>query len=109
MDAGDAFPPRDAPAPLFGDLLVVAAQMFAALQFILEEKYLAKYKVPALLAVGLEGCWGVALCAVALPVLSYVKASDGIPLDDAPMALREVLHSTQLQVCKDSSSAERCV
>jgi hypothetical protein len=38
----------DAPvaaAPLFGDVLVVMAQMFTALQFILEEKFLVKYKV----------------------------------------------------------------
>jgi len=34
-----------AAAPLFGDILVVAAQMFTALQFILEEKFLVKYKV----------------------------------------------------------------
>ena len=43
-----------APAPLLGDALVVLAQLFAATQFIVEEKYLAKYEVPALLAVGLE-------------------------------------------------------
>ena len=40
--------------PLLGDVLVVLAQLFAASQFIVEEKYLAKYEVPALLAVGLE-------------------------------------------------------
>eukprot|EP00882_Tetradesmus_deserticola_P026641 GHRQ01029407.1.p1 GENE.GHRQ01029407.1~~GHRQ01029407.1.p1 ORF type:complete len:319 (+),score=128.52 GHRQ01029407.1:1002-1958(+) len=34
-----------AAAPLFGDILVVAAQMFTALQFIMEEKFLVKYKV----------------------------------------------------------------
>lgn len=43
-----------APYPLLGDMLVVLAQLFAAAQFIVEEKYLAKYEVPALLAVGLE-------------------------------------------------------
>jgi drug/metabolite transporter (DMT)-like permease len=32
-------------APLFGDLLVVCAQAFTALQFILEERYLVRYKV----------------------------------------------------------------
>lgn len=37
--------PDTAAAPLFGDLLVVGAQMFTALQFILEEKFLVKYKV----------------------------------------------------------------
>jgi len=35
-------------------VLVILAQLFAAAQFIVEEKYLAKYQVPALLAVGLE-------------------------------------------------------
>jgi hypothetical protein len=30
-----------------GDLLVVCAQMFTALQFILEEKFLVQYKVGA--------------------------------------------------------------
>jgi drug/metabolite transporter (DMT)-like permease len=34
-----------AAAPLFGDVLVVLAQMFTALQFIMEEKYLVTYKV----------------------------------------------------------------
>jgi hypothetical protein len=38
-----------AAAPLFGDMLVVAAQMFTALQFIMEEKFLVKYKVGEML------------------------------------------------------------
>lgn len=38
-----------AAAPLFGDVLVVVAQMFTALQFILEEKYLVQFKVGLLL------------------------------------------------------------
>ena len=49
--------PRDLPVardPALGDVLVVLAQLFAALQFIVEEKFLAQYQVPALLAVGLE-------------------------------------------------------
>lgn len=33
-----------AAAPLFGDILVVVAQMFTALQFIMEEKYLVQFK-----------------------------------------------------------------
>ena len=42
--------PDVAAAPLFGDLLVVGAQMFTALQFILEEKFLVKYKVGKIIA-----------------------------------------------------------
>lgn len=42
-NAGDDSP--IAAAPLFGDILVVMAQMFTALQFILEEKFLVQFKV----------------------------------------------------------------
>lgn len=58
----------------------------AAGQFVVEERYLAKYHVPALLAVGLEGFWGLILCFVVLPILSVVSATDGLPLDDVPQA-----------------------
>lgn len=47
-------------------------------------------KVPALLAVGIEGAWGFALCAVALPVLSVIRGGDGLPLDDAAGAAKEI-------------------
>lgn len=60
--------------PLLGDLLIVGAQAATALQFITEEKMLSRHRVPALLAVGLEGAWGVCLCAVALPVLTLLSA-----------------------------------
>ncbi|MEW5314032.1 MAG: hypothetical protein WDW38_005560 [Sanguina aurantia] len=72
-----------ASAPLFGDMMVVAAQAFAALQFILEEKFVSEYKVPTLLAVGLEGSWGMGLALLALPLSSYLTGPDGGPLDDA--------------------------
>ncbi|KAI8462765.1 MAG: hypothetical protein J3K34DRAFT_527501 [Monoraphidium minutum] len=89
LDA-DAAAAAAAAAPLFGDVLVVCAQAFNALQFILEEKFLVQYKVPALLAVGLEGCWGFALCALALPALALARGGDGLPLDDAPAAAAQV-------------------
>jgi hypothetical protein len=50
-----------AAAPLFGDMLVVAAQMFTALQFIMEEKFLVKYKVRA--ASGLSRSVQLSWCA----------------------------------------------
>jgi drug/metabolite transporter (DMT)-like permease len=34
--------------PILGDVLVVAAQLITAFQMVLEQKYLDKYKVPAL-------------------------------------------------------------
>ena len=39
------------------------ALLAAALQFILEEKFLGQFHVQPLLAVGLEGMWGILLCS----------------------------------------------
>ena len=49
---------------------------------------LVQYRVPALLAVGLEGFWGLVICAVALPVLSNVNGGDGRALDSFRGALQ---------------------
>lgn len=53
-------------------------------------------QVPALLAVGLEGCWGLVLCAVLLPLTTLVRGPDGLPLDDAPAAFRAILGNAEL-------------
>lgn len=90
----------------------MAAQILQASQFIVEEKYLAKvkqayetfgafarlhyllrscrlqYRVPALLAVGLEGFWGLLICAIALPILTAVHGPNGLPLDSLPSAVK---------------------
>jgi hypothetical protein len=42
--------PSSAPNPLLGDVLVVLAQLLAATQFIVEEKFLSKYHAPVLMA-----------------------------------------------------------
>eukprot|EP00891_Asterochloris_glomerata_P001144 jgi/Astpho2/1144/Aster-07690 len=84
--------------PVLGDILVVIAQVAAALQFIIEEKYLAQYRVPALFGVGLEGFWGLLISCAALPILALVTGPNGMPLDSLPAALREIRASRQLQV-----------
>lgn len=89
---------QEAKDPVLGDILVVIAQVAAALQFIIEEKYLAKYRVPALLGVGLEGMWGLILSAIALPILSIVKGPGGTPLDSLVTAAHEIRGSWQVQV-----------
>lgn len=82
---------------LRGNLLVVLAQLLTALQFIVEEKYLKGYRVPTLLAIGLEGMWGLLICAIGLPLLSFVNGPGGEPLEDLRAAWRQVQNSTQLQ------------
>lgn len=56
----------------------------------------ALLQVPALLAVGLEGCWGLVLCSFLLPVTSLVRGPDGLPLDDALAAFRAILSNVEL-------------
>ena len=71
---------------LLGDILVFAAQVVAALQFIVEEKFLSKYSVPPHIAVGLEGFWGLIICAVSFPLLGMLRQSNGEPIDDFSVA-----------------------
>ena len=47
-------------------------QVFAALQFVVEEKYVKHYRIPASLAVGLEGFWGLILSCLLLPLFQNV-------------------------------------
>ena len=86
-----------APNPLLGNTLVVLAQVLNAMQFILEEKYLVQYRAPVLLAVGLEGAWGLVICALATPFLSQIRGPDGLPLDSFGEAFAQIRGSATLQ------------
>jgi hypothetical protein len=59
--------------------------------------------VPALLAVGLEGCWGLLLCSFVLPITTLVKDSNGLPLDDAVAAVRSIISDSGLGLAVYSS------
>ena len=48
----------DAPNPLLGDVLVLAACVVSATQMVVEEKFVSQYEVPPLQVVGWEGVWG---------------------------------------------------
>ncbi|KAK9801947.1 hypothetical protein WJX73_008800 [Symbiochloris irregularis] len=91
--------------PLVGDIFVVTAQLAAATQFIIEEKYLTAYRVPALLAVGLEGMWGLLISAAALPAMSFVRWPDGTHVDVLSNAIKEIMASKQLQISTAGSVA----
>lgn len=65
-----------------GILLVVSAQILSALQYVIEEKIMHKYKTPALLAVGLEGLFGSIFIALSFPFLlnqdhRFLNVKDG--------------------------------
>ncbi|KAI8922934.1 hypothetical protein BC831DRAFT_473599 [Entophlyctis helioformis] len=62
-----------------GILLVVLAQTFTAMQFVIEEKIMARYEVPAIKAVGLEGLFGLICVGVGMPILHYTIGIHGAP------------------------------
>lgn len=65
-----------------------------------------QYRVPALLAVGLEGFWGLVICSAALPILSKVHGSDGLPLDGFNDAIK-VHHRLPMAPCNPSLPASQ--
>ena len=62
----------------------------------------AAWQVPALLAVGLEGCWGLVICAFALPLLTVVPGPGGKVIDDLPQAWR-------VRTCTAAYHARACM
>jgi len=55
-----------------GDLLVIMAQVIVSIQMVYEEKFLNKYDVPALLAVGLEGIFGMIILSAAIIPMYFI-------------------------------------
>lgn len=54
-----------------GLVVVPLAQMFAALQFVAEERIMAEHDVAPVVVVGLEGLFGAAIVLVLMPVLHF--------------------------------------
>lgn len=85
-----------APNPLLGDVLVVIAQLVAATQMVVEEKFVGKYNVPPLQVVGSEGIWGVAVTSVILFVLYWIPPVRRI--DNSVDAILQIYHGHLLLV-----------
>ncbi|EGD73187.1 transmembrane protein C2orf18 [Salpingoeca rosetta] len=58
--------------PILGDALIIAAQLVVAVQMVVEEKFLTKYEVPALLAVGWEGVFGLLVMSTLSMIFFYI-------------------------------------
>lgn len=64
--------------PVLGNIFVIFAQLIVAGQMVIEEKFVAGYNVPALLAVGLEGFFGFVIVAILVAGMFYVNAPDAL-------------------------------
>lgn len=82
---------QEASNPVLGNILVVVGQIIQAAQFVLEEAWIKKYRIPPLLIVGWEGVFGAAVTASALALF---QAFDGKP-DDVVVALQQISNCWQ--------------
>jgi len=85
-----------APNPLLGDILVIVAQLVAATQMVVEEKFVGKYNVPPLQVVGNEGAWGVVVTTVLLFILYWIPPVRNI--DNSIDAVLQIYHGHLLLV-----------
>merc|ERR1712130_1071330 len=63
---------NDTTSIFVGDLLIFCSQVIVATQMVYEEKFISKYNVPALQAVGWEGTFGFTTLAILLVPFSFI-------------------------------------
>lgn len=61
-----------------GDLLIILAQVIAATQMVVEEKFVSSRNVSALEAVGWEGLFGATIMSMLLIPFYYIRVGNGI-------------------------------
>merc|ERR1719509_737740 len=87
---------------VLGDTLIVCSQVIVATQMVIEEKFVSKYNVPALQAVGWEGTFGFTTLAFLLIPFSYIHVGDKFGnnprhvLEDAYDGLYQLAHNWRL-------------
>lgn len=88
--------PSDAARVLIGVLFILFAQLFTAAQFVIEEKVMAKYSVTPLVAVGLEGTFGLISVLALMPLLYTMK--DLTVWFDLPRGYRQMVDNRNVLV-----------
>ena len=61
---------------LLGDILILGAQVIVALHMVYQEKFVTKYNVPALQAVGWEGTFGFLTLSSLLIPMYYIPVGE---------------------------------
>ena len=69
---------KSARNPALGNTFIVIAQVLAAFQMVVEERFVSGRNIPALQAVGWEGVWGMLFLGLALVVMYFVPAFPGL-------------------------------
>jgi len=77
--------------PLLGNILIVCAQVIVAVQMVIEEKFLSRYQIHALEAVGWEGFFGVIYLSITLVVMYFLPF--GTDMCDDHKCVENTLHA----------------
>lgn len=77
----------------FGIVLILVAQCFAGMMFIVEEKLLGSYYLNPLYVVGWEGIWGFLMYVIILVILQHAHI-DGKPIEDTMLAFKKIENSS---------------
>ncbi|KAI6242902.1 UAA transporter family protein [Aphelenchoides fujianensis] len=72
-DIYDSGPGSDVNAIITGNLLIIIAQIIVAIQMVTEQLFLERYDVPPLLAVGLEGLFGMIILSVLMIPMYWIR------------------------------------
>jgi len=93
---------NDTTSIFLGDILIFSSQVIVATQMVLEEKFVTKYNVPALQAVGWEGTFGFTTLSLLLVPFSFIYVGESFGhgpryvLEDAYDAVYQLAHNPLL-------------
>ncbi|KAF8626297.1 hypothetical protein AX15_004967 [Amanita polypyramis BW_CC] len=76
-----------------GVFFILFAQIFTAIQFVVEEKILSRYTVAPLVAVGWEGLFGTLSILLFMPILSIPSVTAKSPFFDLPRGWRQMIET----------------
>jgi len=92
----DTDPKDDVNGIITGNLLIIIAQIIVAIQMVSEQKFVQQHDVPPLLAVGLEGLFGIIIISILMVLMYFVHVSPTFSknplhrLEDVIFALKEI-------------------
>lgn len=91
--------------PLLGNVICIIAQFIQSVQIVLEQKFLQVDDVPPLLAVGLEGIFGLTIISVAMVPMYFIHVPPTFSdnpygrLEDVIYAFYQMGQKPELVVC----------
>lgn len=84
--------------PVLGDILILVAQVIVAIQWVVEEKLLAKINFQPVRAVGAEGFWGMLAVSGLLFIFYWIPGGDAGSFENAIDAFIQIKNSKTILI-----------